>query len=90
MSHEERRPADMEISEVLAEYDMDVCQRKATTGKAPKKRYGIEHFSRWFNSWHNRTWYATERARDQAFENLETKTDMLPNTMSGEVRKINR
>lgn len=55
--------------------------------KAPKKkRYGIEYFSRWFGTWHNHTWYATAKARDQAFEDINSKTG----TISSEARKVER
>ena len=82
MSHEKRRP-DKE--------GLDTIEVPRHQKRAPKKkRYGIEYFSRWFNIWHNRTWYVTAKARDQAFESLADKTSSLPNTMTSEARKVDR
>lgn len=60
--------------------------------KAPRhKRYGIEQWSRWFSKWCHRQWYATTKARDQAFENHITKTTILRGTpWDTPVRKVDR
>lgn len=60
--------------------------------KTPRhKRFGIEQWSRWFKKWCHRSWYATEKGRDQAFDNLTTKTSILRGTQwDTPVRKVDR
>ena len=68
--------------------DDDAPYRKRA---AKHKDYGIEQWSNWHNKWCYRQWYATEKARDQAFNSLTTRTtflhDLLLNTP---IRKVNR
>ena len=41
-------------------------------GRRPRhKRWGIQAWSRWFKRWGGCYWYATEKARDQAFDDLK-------------------
>lgn len=42
-----------------------------------RKKFGVEQWSRWLGKWCFPTWYVTEKARDQAYENLMTKTSPL-------------
>lgn len=60
--------------------------------KTPRhNRFGIEQWSRWFKKWCHRSWYATEKGRDQAFDNLTTKTSILRGTQwDTPVRKVDR
>ena len=59
--------------------------------KAPKKKlFGIEYFSDWLGDWHNRTWYATSKARDQAYDDLIAKTNDTPRRHISEIRKVDR
>lgn len=60
--------------------------------KTPRhKRFGIEQWSRSFKKWCHRSWYATEKGRDQAFDNLTTKTSILRETQwDAPVRKVDR
>jgi len=60
--------------------------------KAPKKKpYGIEYFSNWFGCWECHNWYATKKARDDAFKNLITKTDGLTGMRATKMpRKVDR
>ena len=60
--------------------------------RAPRhKRYGIEQWSAWSKKWCLRQWYVTEKARDQAFENLQDKTTILTGTQwDTPVRKVDR
>ena len=60
--------------------------------KTPRhKRFGIAQWSRWFKKWCHRSWYATEKGRDQAFDNLTTKTSILRGTQwDTPVRKVDR
>jgi hypothetical protein len=55
------------------------------------KPYGIEQQSAWTGEWCLRQWYATRKARDQAFDDLTTKTTILRGTsLDTPVRKIDR
>ena len=60
--------------------------------KAPKRnRYGIEQWSCWSKKWCHRQWYVTAKARDQAFEDLTTKTTILRDTpWDTPFRKVDR
>ena len=60
--------------------------------RAPRhKRYGIEQWSNWSKKWHCWQWYATKKARDQAFKNLSTKTTILRGTKwDTPMRKLDR
>jgi hypothetical protein len=60
--------------------------------KMPRhKRFGIEQWSNWHKKWCHRQWYATAKARDQAFENLTTKTTILRGTQwDTPSRKVDR
>ena len=58
---------------------------------AKHKRYGIEEFSSWSGKWHCWHWYATEKARDQAFINMNTKSSIFRGTnFDSPVRKVDR
>jgi len=56
--------------------------------KAPKKKpFGIEYFRGYsLGGWTSHSWYATAKARDQAYDNLIIKT---ANIMA-DVRKVDR
>jgi len=60
--------------------------------RAPKhKHYGIEQWSAWSKKWCLRQWYVTKKARDQAFETLQSKTTILTGTQwDTAVRKVDR
>ena len=61
------------------------------SGPARSKKFGIEQWSNWFKKWWHRQWYVTEKARDQAFENLAKKTTILKeHGFHTPVRKVNR
>ena len=56
-----------------------------------RKKYGISHWSRWFKKWCLPTWYTTEKARDQAFDNLTTKNTILrQSNYVNPMRKVDR
>lgn len=58
--------------------------------RAPKKKpYGIEYFSDCLHRCGYRDWYATAKARDQAFDNLASKTEMM-SFRTADARKIDR
>ena len=61
--------------------------------KAPKKKpYGIEYFrSGWIGGWTSHDWYATSKARDNAYDDLLRKTDSMPSTtLCSKIRKVER
>ncbi len=60
--------------------------------RAPRhKRFGIEQKSAWTGKWHCWQWYCTAKARDQAYENLTTKTSILRGTKwDTPMRKVDR
>jgi len=78
----------------MIDYDEQPRHFKRAT-KPRHKKYGIEQYSRWFHRWCGRTWYITEKARDQAFDNLMAKTDAVKKLKSinfefAPIRKVNR
>jgi hypothetical protein len=82
MSHEERKP-----TKFPQEAEVPKHQKKAKK----RKPYGIEYFSGYLGGWHNRTWYTTEKARDQALKDLLLKAEssfML--SADKPPRKVNR
>jgi hypothetical protein len=63
--------------------------------KAKKKPFGIEYFRRWsLGGWTSHQWYPTEKARDQAYDNLIAKVDGIHSTIrhgvSSDIRKVER
>jgi hypothetical protein len=60
--------------------------------KAPKKKpFGIEYFRMLFGCWYGRCdWYATEKSRDQAFNNLVEKAERSPFSIGSKIRKVHR
>jgi hypothetical protein len=42
-----------------------------------KKPFGIESWREYSKTWGNRSWYATEKARDQAISDLRKKTTII-------------
>jgi len=60
--------------------------------KHRRQRYGIEQWSDWFQKWYHHQWYATEKARDQALEDLERHTCNLLKEYGRkpQYRKVNR
>jgi hypothetical protein len=60
--------------------------------KAGKKPFGVEYFRRGsLNEWTGRRWYSTEKARDQAFEDVISKIGvMCVGVTTSDVRKIDR
>jgi hypothetical protein len=69
--------------------EVPLHRKKAVSSR--QKKYGVEQWSRWFKKWCFPTWYRTEKARDQAFENLITKTTILKeHGLDPQVRKVNR
>jgi hypothetical protein len=60
--------------------------------KPRHKKYGIEQWSTWFKKWCHRQWYVTEKARDQALEDLKRHTCNILKEHGKEpqYRKINR
>jgi hypothetical protein len=76
---EERKP-----TKFPQEAEVPKHQKKAQK----RKPFGIEYFSNWFGGWTYRTWYPTTKARDQAFGDLDKKTDRGFRTTK--VRKIDR
>ncbi len=66
--------------------------------RAGKKRFGVEHFSRWFGEWYTHSWYATEQARNHGMECLRKKFQVgqrilrlhFPGTFENYYRKVDR
>ena len=59
--------------------------------KAKKKPYGIEYFRGYsLGGWTSHSWYATIKARDQAYNKLVSKADSLPSGARYEIRKVER
>jgi hypothetical protein len=71
--------------------DPEVPKHQKKALPARQKKYGIEQWSRWFGRWCLPTWYRTEKARDQAFENQITKTTILrQSNYDNPLRKVDR
>ncbi len=60
--------------------------------KPRHKKYGIEQWSEWFKRWTHRQWYVTEKARDQALEDLKRHTCnvLKEHGKEPQCRKVNR
>jgi hypothetical protein len=64
--------------------------------KAKKKPFGIEYFRRWsLGGWTSHHWYPTEKARDQAYDNLVAKVGGISRStichgVSSDIRKVER
>ena len=74
-----------------SDYD-DIPRHRKRACKPRQKKFGIEQWSKWFKQWCHRTWYVTEKARDQALEDLKKHTCNIFK-MTGEepkFRRINR
>jgi len=60
--------------------------------KAPRhKKFGIQQWSNYLKAWGFGHWYSTEKARDQAYDDLGKKTQILrDHDMDSPLRKIER
>jgi predicted RNA-binding protein with RPS1 domain len=60
------------------DYDIDDRPRHVKRAKkAREKKFGFEEWNERFNKWMHARWYATERARDKALEDLTRKCTIL-------------
>jgi len=59
---------------------------------AHHKKFGIEYYFRWSGEWGCPQWYATEKARDQALEDVvrHTSNSLKEHGHEPKYRKINR
>jgi len=80
------------MSEQCAKMPDDTDIPKYHKKASRKKPFGIEQYSRWFGKWCHRQWYVTEKARDQALEDLKRHTYNILKEHGKEpqYRKINR
>ena len=55
----------------FADDDNDRPRHQKRRAQPRHKRWGVQAWSRWFKRWGGCYWYATEKARDQAFDDLK-------------------
>jgi hypothetical protein len=60
--------------------------------KPRQRRFGVEQWNNWSKKWCYRQWYATEKARDQALEDLKrhTRNILKEHGREPQYRKVNR
>jgi uncharacterized protein (DUF2236 family) len=77
----------MRARDLIEEYENQPPRHQKRGRRAGQKRCGIECWSDHFQKWMRQGWYATERARDDAFKSLIRATKQLA---PRHFRKVNR
>ena len=73
--------------------DFDTAPRHRKRRPKPRqKKYGIQQWSEWHKEWGLTNWYATEKARDQALDDLKRHTCAIlkQHGHDPQYRKVNR
>jgi len=72
-------------------HELDDTPRHVKKATPPRrKRWGIERWSTWFQEWWCAGWYTSERARDQALEDLQRHVRTVLRDKAPRYRKVNR
>lgn len=61
----------------MSDFNDEQPRHRKRAAKSREKRFGYEEWNEKFCKWMRPRWYVTERARDQALEDLERKTAIL-------------